>query len=67
MKTLYFRQELDAFLDKVPDSSMVVTQTEDRGSVLLSKSEYDSWEETLYLLKSPRNVERLLRSIVQLE
>ena len=42
VKTLYFRQELGAFLDKVPDSSMVVVQTEDSGSVLLSKSEYDS-------------------------
>lgn len=34
---------------------------------MISRSEWDSIEETLYLLQSPRNAERLLASIAELE
>ena len=60
---LKFKQNLNAFLDKANHFPILVTQTNGQDFVIMSKSEYDSWQETFYLLKSPRNAERLLRSI----
>ncbi|MCP9769174.1 type II toxin-antitoxin system prevent-host-death family antitoxin [Lacihabitans sp. LS3-19] len=60
---LKFKQNLNAFLDKANHFPIIVTQANGNVVMIMSKSEYDSWEETLYLLKSPRNAERLLRSI----
>lgn len=46
--------------DHVP---VVITQKDENTVVMLSQDDFDSMEETSYLLKSPRNARRLLRSI----
>ncbi|OWK29603.1 type II toxin-antitoxin system Phd/YefM family antitoxin [Sphingomonas mucosissima] len=46
--------------DKAP---IAITRQKGEGAVLISASEWASIEETLYLLQSPRNAERLLEAI----
>lgn len=46
---------------------VVITRKNERSVVLLSLEDYESLEETTYLLRSPRNVKRLIESIAQLE
>lgn len=49
--------------DRAP---VAITRPKVEGVVLVSRSEWDSIEETLYLLRSPANAKRLLASIAQL-
>jgi antitoxin YefM len=60
-----FRQRLKSYLDKVRNNHtpLIVTSTTGEDVVVLSKSDYESMEETFYLLKSPANAARLLKSI----
>ncbi len=60
-----FRQQLKFYLDKVRNNHtpLFVTSANGEDVVVLSKSDYDSMEETFYLLKSPANAARLLQSI----
>lgn len=60
-----FRQNLAAHMDEVCDSRVPLTVTRQKGRsvVVLSEEEYNGIMETLHLLKSPANAERLLRSI----
>lgn len=65
-----FRENLAANLDRVNDDREPVIITRDRGkpsAVLMSLEAYASLDETAYLLSSPRNAERLLKSIAELE
>ncbi|MFZ1431548.1 MAG: type II toxin-antitoxin system prevent-host-death family antitoxin [Geminicoccaceae bacterium] len=61
------RQRLAAVMDQVCDSAspVIVTRQNARAVVMLSLEEYESMQETLHLLRSPRNAERLMRSIAQ--
>lgn len=56
MKTLVDR----VVADKAP---VAITRQKGEGVVMISESEWSSIEETLYLLQSPRNAERLLEAI----
>ncbi|MCY1307546.1 Antitoxin YefM [compost metagenome] len=60
-----FRQELKSFLDKVSlhRIPMIVTRSKGEDVVVMSKSDYDSLEETFYLLRSPANAARLMKAI----
>lgn len=62
-----FRQRLKTHLDKVVSSSsrLFVTRTKGENIVVLSETEYESIMETFYLLRSPKNAERLLSAIDQ--
>jgi antitoxin YefM len=62
------RQDLSRYLDEAVETGtpIVVTREGGKGNVLVvSEAEFSGWRETAYLLSSPRNVERLLRSIRQ--
>jgi antitoxin YefM len=63
------RQNLKKHLDSVCVSRapLVVTRRSGEPVVMLSLAEYESLEETLHLLRSPVNAERLLRSIREAE
>jgi antitoxin YefM len=64
------RQNLARYLDDVVDSHvpLVVTRQGGKGNVVLvSEDEFVGWQETVHLLSSPHNAERLLRSIRELE
>jgi antitoxin YefM len=60
-----FRQQLKSYLDKVRNNHtpLFVTSASGEDVVILSKSDYESMEETFYLLKSPKNALRLLQGI----
>jgi antitoxin YefM len=60
-----FRQKLKSYLDKVRNNHtpLYVTSAKGEDVVVLSKADYESMEETFYLLKSPANAARLLKSI----
>lgn len=72
MKTITFSesrakyaQTLDAVVNDREE--VVVTRVGHEPVVIVSLDEYESLKETAYLLRSPRNAARLLRSIEQLE
>ncbi|MBL6458582.1 type II toxin-antitoxin system Phd/YefM family antitoxin [Belnapia sp. T6] len=56
------RQNLARYLDEAVDSAAPVLVTRQGGKgnvVLMSEREFASWQETVHLLSSPRNAERL--------
>ena len=46
---------------------VVITRKNERSVVMLSLEDFESLEETAYLLRSPKNMKRLIESISQLE
>ncbi|WPU99257.1 type II toxin-antitoxin system prevent-host-death family antitoxin [Mucilaginibacter sp. cycad4] len=64
-----FKQQLKSFLDKVRNDHkpLIVTSANAEDIVVISKADYESMEETFYLLKSPKNAERLLLGIEEYE
>jgi antitoxin YefM len=62
-----FRQKLKSFMDRVVNESapLYVTRSKGEDLVMLSKSDYESMQETLYLLSSPKNAQRLAQGIEQ--
>lgn len=64
-----FRQQLKSFLDKVRHNHtpLIVTSAGAEDVVVLSKADYESMQETFYLLKSPANASRLLKGIEDYE
>ncbi len=59
------RDNLKALIDKaIADRAPIaITRQRGEGAVLISASEWASIEETLYLLRSPKNAERLLEAV----
>jgi antitoxin YefM len=60
-----FRNNLASYMDAVCDdrAPIVVTRRNARSVVLISEEDYEGLMETVHLLKSPANANRLLRSI----
>ena len=63
------RANLKAVMDRVVDdrTHIVVTRQKGEAVVMVSLSDWNAIEETMHLLSSPRNAERLRESIRQLE
>jgi antitoxin YefM len=63
------RNNLKSVIDRVIADCDPVTIVRQRGpsAVLVSESEWNSLQETLYLLSSPKNAERLLEAVRGLE
>lgn len=62
-------KNLAATLDSVTNDHEPVLISRDRGkpaAVLISLEDFASYEETAYLLRSPKNARRLRRSIAEL-
>lgn len=59
------RANLNAMIDKVVADRvpLAITRQRGEGAVLVSASEWASIEESLYLLRSPKNAERLLEAV----
>jgi antitoxin YefM len=59
------RKNLAKYMDEVSDSRapLHITRQNARSVIMMSEEEYDGMMETLHLLRSPANAERLLRSI----
>lgn len=61
------RQRLFPLIEEVNDDQVAVEIVSKRGTAyLVSADEYHSLKETVHLLQSPRNAERLRESIAQL-
>ena len=61
------RQRLFPLIEEVNDDQVAVEIVSKKGTAfLVSADEYRSLKETVYLLQSPRNAERLRESIAQL-
>lgn len=63
------KQNLEKVIEQVMnDAEPAVVRTETGEEVvLLSRDEFDSWKETIYLLSSPANAARLRKSINEVE
>ncbi len=63
------RENLASTMDKVcsDHAPVVITRKRDQSVVMLSLKDYESLEETAYLLRSPANARRLLEAIHALE
>ena len=60
------RQNLARYLDEAVESRspLLVTRQGGKGNVvLMSEEEFEGWQETVHLLRSPANALRLLRSV----
>ena len=63
------RENLASTINRVCEdhAPVVITRNRDQAVVMLSLAEYESLQETAYLLRSPANAKRLLQSIESLE
>jgi antitoxin YefM len=62
-----FRQNLAGYLDGVENDRepLLVTRQGHPNVIVMSEDEFRGWQETVYLLRSPKNAGRLLQSIAQ--
>lgn len=63
------RANLKAVMDRVvaDKAPVAITRQKAEGVVMVSQSEWNAIEETLYLLRSPKNAERLIDAIRDLD
>jgi antitoxin YefM len=63
------RAALADTMDRVVNNHepVIITRNREQAVVMLSLEDYKAMEETAYLLRSPKNAQRLLESIAQLE
>ena len=64
-----FRSELKKFLDSVEDDNetLIIKRKTGKGTVMISLEEYNSLMETMHLLSSKKNADRLYESIQQMK
>ncbi len=63
-----FRNDLARMLDKVNEdhAPLLITRQNGAPAVVMSLEDFTSWQETAYLMSSPKNAERLSASIKRL-
>ena len=64
-----FRNHLASTLDKVNDDHkpILITRQNNKPAVLISLEDFHAYEETAYLMASPKNAARLQQAIEQVE
>lgn len=64
-----FRTELKKFLDNVENNheTLIIKRKSGKGTVMISLEEYNSIMETVHLLSSKANADRLYESIQQIK
>ena len=64
-----FRKELKDYLDSVElnNETLIIKRGSGKGAVLISLKEYNCIMETLHLLSSKKNAQRLYESIEQMQ
>ena len=64
-----FRGNLASILDKVNEdhTPVLITRQKGKPAVVLSLEDFQAYEETAYLMASPKNAERLSQAIVEIE
>jgi antitoxin YefM len=63
------RSNLASTLDKVNEDhvSILITRQNGKPAVIMSLEDFKSYEETIYLISSPKNAERLSQAIAEVE
>ncbi|WP_028389482.1 type II toxin-antitoxin system Phd/YefM family antitoxin [Legionella fairfieldensis] len=63
------RNNLASTLDKVNEDhvSILITRQNGKPAVIMSLEDFKSYEETAYLMTSPKNAERLSQAIAEVE
>lgn len=63
------RKNFAAVMDRVCDdhAPVIITRQNERPVVMMSLEDYNAIEETLYLVKSPKNAARLAKALQSLE
>lgn len=63
------RNNLASTIDKVNDdhAPIIITRQKGKSAVLISLDDYNAFEETAYLMRNPKNAERLLKAIQDVE
>jgi antitoxin YefM len=63
------RENLASTINRVCEdhAAVVITRNRDQAVVMLSLAEYESLQETAYLLRSPANAKRLLAAVEALK
>lgn len=63
----YSRQHFAEVMDKVNEDHAPILVTRQKGKpvVIMSLDEYNSLEETSYLLRSPKNAQRIMTALTQ--
>jgi antitoxin YefM len=64
-----FRNSLKSYLDSVEDDNetLIIKRKSGKGTVMISLDEYNSIMETMHLLSSKKNADRLYESIDQMK
>jgi len=64
-----FRTSLKSYLDKVEEANetLIIKRGAGKGTVLISLDEYNSLMETVHLLSSKANADRLYESVQQMK
>jgi antitoxin YefM len=64
-----FRANLATTLDRVNDNHkpILITRQNGKPAVVISLEDFQAYEETAYLMASPRNAERLNQAIAEVE
>ncbi|MCC8374704.1 MULTISPECIES: type II toxin-antitoxin system Phd/YefM family antitoxin [Photorhabdus] len=64
-----FRTHLASTLDKVNDDHkpILITRQNGKPAVVLSLEDFQAYEETVYLMASPKNAARLSQAIAEVE
>jgi antitoxin YefM len=61
------KQNLENLIQQVENDAepVLIIIDEDRKAVLMSELEFNSWQETIYLLSNPANAEHLRKSLAE--
>jgi antitoxin YefM len=64
-----FRTHLAGTLDKVNDNHkpVLITRQNGKPAVVMSLDDFQAYEETAYLMASPKNAERLNQAVAEVE
>ena len=62
------RKHLGQTMDRVVDDHqpVVITRANGKNAVLISQEDFDAWQETAYLLRSPANAADLRQALAEL-
>ena len=65
----FLRQNLKKVLARIADTSdtFIITRRNGKNMIMLSQEDYDSLEETAYLMRSPANLKMLQESLKDIE
>ncbi len=61
------KQNLENLIQQVENDAepVLIMVDEDRKAVLMSERDFNSWQETIYLLSNPANAEHLRKSLAE--